>query len=194
MITKEISLLPTYTTTPTITYSPSEFKYDIPNYLSNLTSDLLNYIREEKLTTQQILFSGKESRESLKESITINTDLDNELNSLRALILAQKVYVDVDEFVPMSQKRQSIIEKPVISLATSDMQRDSFPRYELEENQEEKIGIYTKVERQRKIRKYKEKLKRWRKLHPISRSFEGRRKVAFTKNRSNGRFSKQHKN
>lgn len=192
-MTKNIYLLPTYATTPTITYSPSKFKLNIPNCL-NLSSDLQSYVRNEKLIARQILFPAKESRESLKKSIVINADLDNELNTLRTVILTHEVYTDIEELVRIQQKTQSSIERPAISTATSDMQRDSCLKYEVEENQEERIGIYTKVERKHKIRKYKEKLKRWRDLHPISRSFEGRRKVAFTKARSNGRFSKQYKN
>lgn len=55
---------------------------------------------------------------------------------------------------------------------------------------EKYVGAYTRVERKRRIMKYKEKQKKWRKLHPLSRNFEGRRRIAFEKVRKNGKFTK----
>jgi hypothetical protein len=52
------------------------------------------------------------------------------------------------------------------------------------------IGTYTKEEREEKIRKYKEKVKRYREAHPVNRAFKGRSKVADMKPRVKGRFVK----
>ena len=45
-------------------------------------------------------------------------------------------------------------------------------------------------EKAEKIKKYRAKMKKWREMHPISRCYEGRRKNALKKARSNGRFAK----
>ncbi len=47
----------------------------------------------------------------------------------------------------------------------------------------------TSRERQQKIQRYKEKLRRWREKHPISRKFSGRRLTALRRARDNGRFA-----
>ena len=58
------------------------------------------------------------------------------------------------------------------------------------EKPEPMIGKYAISKRQQKIAYYKQKLKKWRALHPISRKFEGRRGVALNKGRKDGKFGK----
>ncbi|KRX06437.1 hypothetical protein PPERSA_05050 [Pseudocohnilembus persalinus] len=53
-----------------------------------------------------------------------------------------------------------------------------------------KIGSYSIEERAKKIKKYKDKLLRWKQAHPISRQFSGRSQVANKKPRIKGRFVK----
>jgi hypothetical protein len=52
------------------------------------------------------------------------------------------------------------------------------------------IGRYTQEERERKILKYKEKMRKRREQIKVSRKFGGRSVVAKTKHRVNGRFVK----
>jgi hypothetical protein len=52
------------------------------------------------------------------------------------------------------------------------------------------VGLYSPMERRNKILKYKNKQSKWRSNHPISRIFNGRKKVAEQKNRYKGRFVK----
>ena len=56
---------------------------------------------------------------------------------------------------------------------------------------EESKGIYSKEERMRKIKYYKEKKQKWRVNHPIKRGFIGRKRVASTKPRIRGKFVKK---
>lgn len=53
------------------------------------------------------------------------------------------------------------------------------------------VGTLTLEERKLRIEKYKEKKKKWRSLHPISRGFTGRKLVARTKPRIRGKFVKE---
>ena len=71
------------------------------------------------------------------------------------------------------------------SLATA---ADFKPESELAE--EQKVGLYTSEVRQRKILKYKEKLRRYREKVMISREFRGRSLAAKRKARDKGRFVK----
>lgn len=52
-------------------------------------------------------------------------------------------------------------------------------------------GKLSLEERRKKIFKYKEKLRKWREIHPISRGFVGRKLVARNKPRLKGKFIKQ---
>lgn len=49
---------------------------------------------------------------------------------------------------------------------------------------------YTREERWVRIAKYKEKLRKRRARRPVSRLYEGRRRIAFSKQRLNGKFAK----
>jgi hypothetical protein len=53
------------------------------------------------------------------------------------------------------------------------------------------IGKLTQEERQDKILRYKEKLKKYRDSHPVKKNFSGRAEVARAKPRENGRFVKK---
>jgi hypothetical protein len=52
-------------------------------------------------------------------------------------------------------------------------------------------GIYSKEERQEKIQRYKNKIRKYREAHPVMRTFEGRSKIAGSKPRIKGRFAKK---
>jgi len=53
---------------------------------------------------------------------------------------------------------------------------------------EELPGIYSKHERINKILKYKNKIRKWRRQHPVKRVFKGRSQVAGQKPRIKGKF------
>jgi len=55
---------------------------------------------------------------------------------------------------------------------------------------EKNPGTYDKIERINKILKYKAKQRNWRRLHPVSKRFEGRSSVAGQKYRIKGKFVK----
>jgi DNA mismatch repair ATPase MutL len=73
----------------------------------------------------------------------------------------------------------------------SDCSITSQSGQEVHQEVERKIGGYTLSERREKILKYKLKLQKWRRRHPVSKKFQGRSKVASTKPRINGRFVKK---
>ena len=184
----------THSSTPTIACSPTKSRFPLFNGLFNLTLDLQSEPNYDQMITKQILFPGKENKEILKKSIAISQSLDNELNSLRTLILKQKF---CKEFSQIDEKVAEKKDEVARLLSTLNVERKDTLETEnqmiIEDEkvtEEKRVGIYTKVERLHKIRKYKEKLKRWRTLHPLSRNFEGRRRVAFSKARNNGRFAK----
>lgn len=112
--------------------------------------------------------------------------VDGELEKLRTRILSQ----DFSVFAP-KQRSPSIqqLDNPVAPLKLR-------PPAEEDKGKREAIraktlvGMYSKEERQRRIARYKDKQRRRRLVHPISRVFEGRRAIAFAKSRVNGRFTK----
>ena len=53
---------------------------------------------------------------------------------------------------------------------------------------EELPGVYDKYERINKILKYKNKIRKWRREHPVKRVFKGRSVVAGQKPRIKGKF------
>jgi len=53
---------------------------------------------------------------------------------------------------------------------------------------EELPGVYNKYERINKILKYKNKIRKWRRQHPVKRAFKGRSVVAGQKPRIKGKF------
>lgn len=189
MNAENLYLVPTYMSTPTVAYSPSKSKLPIFTGFSNLILDLQSEDKYEQMITTQILFPGKESKESTKKSIIVDKSIDNELSKLRTIILSQVIDKDIYR---LPEKTIELKDESIGLLPIFDVKRRALVKCENEMplEDEERVGIYTKVERQRKIRKYKEKLKRWRVLHPLSRKFDGRRRVAFSKTRNNGRFAK----
>eukprot|EP00826_Nyctotherus_ovalis_P052342 TRINITY_DN6619_c0_g2_i3.p1 TRINITY_DN6619_c0_g2~~TRINITY_DN6619_c0_g2_i3.p1 ORF type:complete len:194 (+),score=43.46 TRINITY_DN6619_c0_g2_i3:218-799(+) len=188
---EQLYLLSTYMATPTLTCSPCDFSPLAPHCLTSPSLDLQNGLSHEQVTTMQILFPGKETKENLQKSIVSSEFLDSELNYLRLLILSQPNPVLAQQFpqdLPLADNQPQISFAMTVGMKEKEL--ESKEQNASEDITEKKVGIYTKVERERKIRKYKKKLKKWRTLHPISRNFEGRRRVAFTKIRNNGRFFK----
>lgn len=55
---------------------------------------------------------------------------------------------------------------------------------------EKNPGVYNKTERINKILKYKGKIRKWRRAHPVNKRFSGRSSVAGQKNRIRGKFVK----
>lgn len=196
MNTEAFYIMPTYMFTPTVAYSPSKLEFPPFACSSNLalgicsllTLDLQEENKYEQAITTQILFPGKENKESIKKSIIKDKSIDNELNKLRTIILSQVISKDMCR-VP--EKNIELKDESIDLLSSFDFKGRSLVKCENEiALKDEKVGIYSKVERQHKIRKYKEKLRQWRVVHPLSRKFEGRRRVAFLKTRNNGRFTK----
>lgn len=71
------------------------------------------------------------------------------------------------------------------------MNNSDFHAKPLNSNPNVKIcGIYTKEQRLLKIKYYKEKMNKWRLMHPINRGFHGRKMVAKIKPRIRGKFVK----
>jgi len=114
-----------------------------------------------------------------------------EFESLRKLILGQSM-LRMDEgklgFVSLNSQVPRFTLPPLAN-TTSRSTSGTFLSV-IGNEEEERVGAYTRSQRRRKIQNYKEKLKRRRATHPIVRKFEGRRKIAFTKQRLNGRFTK----
>ncbi len=166
-------------------------------------------LTEAEINAQILFPSRTNSFHSLKTSVTSDPQLDQELNSLKQSILSQK---DVSnehqeklffqlldglscDHTTLSNTSPDLLRSlPGFScLAGSSTFSSAFTLRRTAEGRlmrEARVGLYSALERQRKIRRYKEKLKTWRAHHPISRKFDGRRRVAFVKNRLNGRFSK----
>lgn len=187
----------TYMYTPTIAQSPSKLKVSAFSFMPKLSLDLQDDVRHEQILAAQILFPEKESKERLKRSVVMSEALDGELNFLRALILSQGTCTTDEHFPALPHKSSPSRDRPVLVLSHFGTVEENGLQGKVpvdpendEDAQENGPGAYTKVERQRRIRKYKDKLQRRRKVYPLSRRFEGRRRVAFAKARNNGRFAK----
>ena len=114
--------------------------------------------------------------ETLSSSHNLFSDnLNDELKILKDLILFHSPSFEQQKF----DYRQNDLKENIEPLTTLI----SLPPLNLGENE-------VKRNREMKIRRYKEKVKKWREKHPVSRRFEGRRKVATTKYRLNGKFAK----
>ena len=137
-----------------------------------------------------ILFPVKSDPRSASQSqyTVTSPSLAYELENLKNAILAQSTYeCQANMSPPINfQTEFTTMEKFPEFLLT-----DPVPRWtEIEKRKGLNSGAECGgIERLLKIRRYKEKLKKWRAVHPINRSFAGRRRVAFTKSRVNGRFS-----
>ena len=85
---------------------------------------------------------------------------------------------------PGSSPANGLVAPPVFPLPKLPQGTDK--------EEDKKLGPFsikcTTEERQKKIRKYKEKLRRRRLVHPVSRRYPGRSQVAYLKVRNNGKF------
>eukprot|EP00826_Nyctotherus_ovalis_P060524 TRINITY_DN8503_c0_g1_i6.p1 TRINITY_DN8503_c0_g1~~TRINITY_DN8503_c0_g1_i6.p1 ORF type:complete len:200 (+),score=12.37 TRINITY_DN8503_c0_g1_i6:221-820(+) len=194
---EKVCLSHTYMYTPTVVHSPSKLKVSAFSFMPNLSLDLQGDARHEQILTAQILFPDRESKEQLNRSLVMSGVLEKELNSLKALILSQSTCITGKHFPCLPRKSSPSRECPALAFAPFGATEENGLEHRVpvdpekdKDAQEDRLELYTKVERQRKIRKYKDKLQRRRKLHPLSRRFEGRRRVAFAKARNNGRFAK----
>ncbi len=201
---------PTVVSTPLLTLSSLK-----PTPLANLPpldcmcmskGESAGCLSETEINAQILFPSKRASGQSLKTSATADPLLDQELNSLRRSILCQKnagnerqeklFFKLLDnlgfdrstaESVSPIVLPQGVMSSPGGLILPAELLLSRFSSIATGRT---RVGLYSALERQRKIRKYKEKLKKWRGQHPISRKFDGRRRVAFVKNRLNGRFAK----
>ena len=157
-----------------------------------------------------MLFPRDASRQCLRNASTMaDPGLDCQLDHLKKVVLSQPKAENLDRREPYSPNEE-IKLGPLTAHAAStqlpsvqhtffnSIQQQYRPQYNQEVNKsdadlklEKKVGKYTVAERRLKIRKYKEKLVKWRLGHPLSRKFDGRKKIAFAKYRRNGRFAKK---
>ena len=155
-------------------------------------------LEDDDQVNARILFPARRHQ---SDSSASNTEplphLDAELNSLKSLILAQST-PGVRETAPQAPphvlhpRMVEVISEILPGILSVWAEEDGKSRfiYNLSGSGDSKIvGTYTTGERQAKIRKYKAKLAKWRALHPLNRTFEGRRQIAYTKARRNGRFA-----
>eukprot|EP00825_Cyclidium_porcatum_P050428 TRINITY_DN8996_c0_g1_i2.p2 TRINITY_DN8996_c0_g1~~TRINITY_DN8996_c0_g1_i2.p2 ORF type:complete len:144 (+),score=29.43 TRINITY_DN8996_c0_g1_i2:125-556(+) len=77
---------------------------------------------------------------------------------------------------------------------SSQVEQNQFSQQPIQTDEQKYIGSYTKKERMQKIQKYKQKIEKWKKAHPVSRKFKGRSAIASIKPRVNGRFIKMSSN
>lgn len=188
---EQLYLLPTCMATPTMTCSPCDLGALVPHCLTSSSLDLQNGFDHDQIATMKILFPGKEIKENLQKSVVSSESLDNELNYLRLLILSQPNFVLTQQLslsLPLTGQQPGTFFAAAVEAEEKPLESEE--QNASDDATEKRVGIYTKVEREGKIRRYKEKLKKWRALHPVSRNFEGRRRVAFNKSRNNGRFFK----
>jgi len=173
--------------------------FTFPQYLS--TSSMFAGSCHKSLRTEgnledhsiqsQLFFPKKPIKsEAEEESKKQNSSILEELIDLKAILLSQTVITNNQG-------------KPEVIAASLELKADEaiifFPADKnsiltsnfIKIEEEVRIGKYTRNERQKKIKKYKEKLRKRRETHPVSRTFEGRRIIAFAKERHNGRFTKK---
>ena len=151
--------------------------------------------REDALVAAEILFPRTWPRPNVQSvASTHDPRLDAELDSLKTLVLAQPSFSPPSSSQPILHPRMVQLMQELLPGAISvvnDSLGSPHVVFNLSQAQGElrMVGMYTLAERQVKIRRYKEKIRKWRLLHPVNRTFEGRREIAFTKPRFNGRFA-----
>lgn len=194
---KNINFLITCISAPTISYSPMGPRICQQNWGLDLQDEERNVATKQKSEAQIFFPSSSYKGEMKKCAVEVDKEVEDKLNMLKILILKQKSCDLVKERGDSLSDQQHIQGiKFTDTLPTFHMISSSSPKplpvanQSNREAKEKRVGAYSKVERQHKIKKYKEKLKKWRKFHPINRNFEGRRRVAFEKIRHNGRFAK----
>lgn len=156
-------------------------------------------LTEDKKINARILFPSIRHRISdSQETIPSNPFLDQDLEQLRRTLLSQSLSDFQKQGTMEGTPSLGCVNQPVfISPPSLEELHNSFC-YQNYLNSRigghgfplKKVGMYTIPERQKRIKKYKAKLKKWRSSHPLSRRFDGRREVAFKKSRLNGKFAK----
>ena len=148
----------------------------------------------DRLKMAEILFSKQFSTEKLKKpSIEIDEWTLSELEYMKKIILNHntiktEIHEDIKE---MEGNEKEFALNPLQGTTSSTGDTNSpIIKYKEAHKEEKRIGLYSKIERFRKIKKYKAKVRKRRLDHPISRKFGGRSKIAFEKHRKNGRFAK----
>jgi hypothetical protein len=154
---------------------------------------------EDKKINANILFPNNPHRLSdAQEKMACNPILEQDLGELKKTMLSQ-TFSDLQKFGTMEGTPSlGCAHQP---LFISPQRLDDLQNTVCYQNYlnsrigghgflYKKVGMYTIPERQKRIKKYKAKLKKWRSNHPLSRRFDGRRQVAFKKCRLNGKFSK----
>ncbi len=206
-----ISLIPV--SPSTVTYTPQRSipsiqvrPPDIPPIpLNNVSEKLQPTPGDDILAAAVALFPAKSSMDSsFKTRAASDPSLDHELDWLK------KSFLSHSEFGSIFRKSSCVSQpdcnidsgisvSPLPRLPPLHVTPVNSPKFTLppplytkppSPKVEKMVGGYTVSERQRRIKKYKDKLKKWRAEHPVSRKFDGRRKVAFIKYRLNGRFAK----
>ena len=159
--------------------------------LDNKSEPIVN--TNSDIILAKAFFPKKSYNEAYTEKKNMLTEtLMKDLNRLKTSILCQTSPKTSFGFLESENKLSTsvTIQRKKTLDSDSPRQHNVSETTSKQDIREVRIGIYTLVERKHKIRKYKEKLKKWRSIHPINRNFEGRRKVAFAKKRFNGRFQK----
>lgn len=165
-------------------------KFSIPvNYLNfNLRplsdTEIDQFIKMNGLIVQQKLFQKENSQENSKiREIPLNNSSENLqkpfTNSQREVLF--KVPKDYLEMFSEAMDCEEMEESGSESTITSESDAGC----------NKLVGSDSLSERSRKILKYKKKLFKRRMLHPISKNFSGRSKVALDKKRLNGKFAKK---
>ena len=148
----------------------------------------------DRLKMAEILFSKQFSTEKPKKSsIEIDEWTLSELEYMKNIILNQnmiktKMHENIKD-IEGNEKEHSLNPLQGTTSNTGDT-NSPIINYKKTHKEEERIGLYSKIERLKKIKKYKEKVRKRRLDHPISRKFGGRSRIAFEKQRKNGRFAK----
>ena len=141
-----------------------------------------------EVTTSHKSFFSLDSMENQYRNLVIE-----ELETMRKLILSQTTIVPIrTDDIPETTGKKKPIETKIILPSLNPIKKNlDDSGSNTDDKSEKRIGIYTRIERKKKIKKYKEKIGRWRQNHPVNRKFEGRHKVAIKKYRCNGRFAKK---
>jgi hypothetical protein len=101
---------------------------------------------------------------------------EKRLNMMKELLLERQKTKQLEEFIDQFMETEGFNINKYIELEAKSA--------------EVKVGVYPQYIRKLKIKKYKMKQKKHRKLVKISRKFKGRSNAAKAKPRSNGRFAK----
>lgn len=161
-----------------VTQKIPERQFSYQSFIADQELDLtLQYLKKSMLS--QSCPQRKSSKE--KENIRLTMPKLEKLRISKRISMPPNFYEVISDLINDSKSLEKKIKS---SLPRKIFRLNKFPEGT------KFVGAYTIMERLKKIGKYKAKLKIWREKHPISKTFEGRRQVAFQKARLNGRFAK----